>query len=300
MKYQVGLYILVLLGVLCSCNKNKQNTSEKKPNLVTVDSAGQSKDSIVVVDSLVPSSRQFELFAEEIFYHAADSVELKGYLAYNKLDTLPKPGILIVHEWWGHNSYVRERAAQLAEMGYVTFALDMYGNNRLAKHPDDAKHFAMNVMTNLPMAKNRFEAALTILKNNKHVDTTKIAAIGYCFGGSVVLTMANSGENLNAVAAFHSGLELPVSPNKQLKASVLVCNGAADSLISKQSVIAFKKNMKRIHADFKYISYPDAMHAFTSKEADSLGKKFNLPLAYNAKADSLSWIALQRFLQSKL
>ncbi len=233
---------------------------------------------------------------EEVTY-ASDSTNLKGYIAFDENKKGKRPGVLIVHEWWGHNDYVRERADMLAKLGYTAIAVDMYGDGKQANHPDDAGKFAGSVMKNLPVAKNRFNAAVELLKKHESVDGEKIAAIGYCFGGSVALTMANSGFDLDAVAAFHSGVALPVMPNKDLKAQVLVCNGADDPFVSPESVTAFKSALDSIGAKYKYFSYPGAKHSFTSKTADANGEKFNLPLAYNAEADQKSWNSLQELLK---
>ena len=236
------------------------------------------------------------LKGEEVTY-ATDSTQLKGYMAYNKSLKEKRPGILIVHEWWGHNDYVRERADMLAALGYTALAVDMYGDGKQADHPDDAGKFAMSVMTNLPEAEARFNAALELLKQQDSVDPDKIAAIGYCFGGSVALTMANNGADLDAVAAFHSGVQLPVMPNEKLKARVLVCNGGADTFIPKESIESFKQAMDSIGANYQYISYPGVVHSFTSKAADTNGEKFGLPLKYDADADEKSWNSLQAMLK---
>ncbi|KQC29101.1 dienelactone hydrolase family protein [Flagellimonas eckloniae] len=233
---------------------------------------------------------------EEVTY-ASDSTNLKGYVSFDENNQKKRPGILIVHEWWGHNDYVRKRADMLAELGYTAMAIDMYGDGKQANHPDDAGKFAMSVMTNLPEAKARFNAALELLKKQESVDEEKIAAIGYCFGGSVALTMANSGADLDAVAAFHSGVQLPVMPNKGLKARVLVCNGADDPFVSPESVVAFKTAMDSIQAKYEYVSYPGVKHSFTSKDADVNGEKFQLPLVYDADADKKSWESLQILLK---
>lgn len=233
---------------------------------------------------------------EEVTY-AADTTSLKGYIAYNENTTDKRPGVIIVHEWWGHNDYVRQRADMLAELGYTAIAVDMYGDGKQANHPDDAGKFAMSVMSNLPAAEARFNAAMDLLKAHETVDGDKIAAIGYCFGGSVALTMANSGADLDAVAAFHSGVALPVMPNDKLKAQVLVCNGGADPFVGEESVTAFKTAMDSIGANYEYIAYPGVLHSFTSKEADVNGKKFELPLKYDADADKQSWESLQALLQ---
>ena len=229
---------------------------------------------------------------QEVQY-ATDSVQMKGYLAYDENLEGKRPGIIIVHEWWGHNEYVRERAEMLAELGYTALALDMYGEGKLAEHPDDAGKFAMSVITNLPVTTSRFNAAMDVLKNHKSVDQNRTAAIGYCFGGAVVLTMANSGADLDAVVAFHSGVQLPVMPTQDLKAKVLVCNGADDPFIPAETVVAFKSAMDSVGASYEYIEYPGVKHSFTSKAADANGEKFNLPLVYDADADERSWTSMQ-------
>ncbi len=225
--------------------------------------------------------------------YATDSVQMKGYLAFDENLSEKRPGVIIVHEWWGHNDYVRERANMLAELGYTALALDMYGDGKLAQHPDDAGKFAMSVITNFEVTSARFNAALDLLKDHETVDMENIAAIGYCFGGAVVLTMANSGADLDAVAAFHSGVQLPVMPTSDLKAKVLVCNGAEDPFIPPETVTAFKSAMDSVGASYQYIEYPGVQHSFTSKEADVNGEKFNLPLAYDAEADQKSWSSMQ-------
>jgi dienelactone hydrolase len=233
---------------------------------------------------------------EEVSY-SADTTELKGYLAFNENESSKRPGILVIHEWWGHNEYVRERADMLAELGYTALALDMYGDGKQAAHPEDAGKFSGMVMSNMDLASARFDAAVDLLKEHPSVDAEKIAAIGYCFGGSVALTMANAGKDLDAVAAFHSGVQLPVMPGEDLKAKVLVCNGADDPFISPESVTAFKEAMDAVNADYKYIAYEGAVHSFTSKHADANGEKFDLPLKYQKEADEASWDELMTLLQ---
>ena len=226
--------------------------------------------------------------------YSTDSITMKGYIAYNPEDESKRPGILVVHEWWGHNDYARERADMLAEMGYVAFAVDMYGDGKQAEHPDDAMKFVTEVVSNIDEARARFESALATLKAHPNVDPERIGAIGYCFGGSVVLSMANAGYDLDAVAAFHAGLGLPIQPDSgAVKARVLVCNGADDPFIPDEQVSDFKYVMDAAGVDYKYISYPGAVHSFTSKRADGLAEKFGMPLAYNAAADSSSWSEMQ-------
>lgn len=250
---------------------------------------------VPAVTETVEEIVEVNIRGEEVEYQS-DTTLMKGYMAWNEQLTGKVPGIIVIHEWWGHNDYTRERADMLAEMGYVAFAIDMYGEGKQAKHPEEAGKFAGMVMKNMPEAKARFNAAMEVLKSNEQVDPEKIAVIGYCFGGSVALTMANAGADVDAVAAFHSGIALPVPPGEDLKARVLVCNGADDPMVTQEDVIAFKAAMDKAGANYEYIAYENAVHAFTSKGADALGEEFGLPLAYNEEADRKSWEALRSML----
>ncbi len=273
------LSLIMSIGLL-SCNTSTDST----------DTSYDDTESEETMDLAV------KVTGEEVSY-AADEITMNGYLAYNENESEPRPGVLIIHEWWGHNDYVRSRAEQLAELGYVAFALDMYGNGKTASHPDDAGKFSSAVMQNLEGAKARFTEAMNTLKNHPLCDSTKIAAIGYCFGGSVALSMANAGFDLDGVAAFHSGVQLPVMPEPgTLTAQVLVCNGADDPFIQPESVEAFKAAMDETGVPYEYHAYEGAVHAFTNPEADSMGQTFQLPLAYNAEADEQSWQELKDFL----
>ncbi|MCX2744182.1 dienelactone hydrolase family protein [Mangrovivirga sp. M17] len=266
--------------------------------LLIVSSCGQKSDdsgSFEETSEEAAEDMAESIATEEVTYET-DTTSMVGYIAYNESIEDKRPGIIIVHEWWGHNEYVRERADMLAGLGYTAMAIDMYGNGKQAAHPEDAQKFSGMVMSNIDAAQARFKAAMDMLKDHHSVDSSKIAAIGYCFGGSVVLTMANAGMDLDAVAAFHSGVQLPIMPNEDLTAKVLVCNGAADPFVTPESVAAFTSAMDEIKADYKYVAYEGAKHAFTSKGADSLGQKFELPLEYNAEADEQSWDELQELL----
>ncbi len=229
--------------------------------------------------------------------YSSGGVVLKGYLAYDKIVTGARPGVLVVHEWWGQNEYVRKRARMLAEMGYTALALDMYGEGKEATHPDDAAKFSSELMKNFDVAKARFMAAMEFLKKQPTVDPDRIAAIGYCFGGGVVLNMARQGVDLKGVASFHGSLAAvkPAEPG-HVKAKILVLHGADDKFVKPEQIEAFKQEMKAAGADFEFIAYPGAVHGFTNPDADEYGKKFNLPLAYNAEADKKSWEELKKFL----
>ena len=232
---------------------------------------------------------------QEVTY-GAEGTTLKGYLAYDDAVKGKRPGVLVVHEWWGLNDYARKRARMLAELGYTALAVDMYGEGKTAGHPDDAGRFAGELRQNLPLAKARFLAALDFLRQQPTVDPEKIAAIGYCFGGGVVLEMARAGVDLDGVASFHGSLDTanPVTPGK-VKAKVLVLNGADDPFVTPEQIAAFKQEMEAAGVDYRFVNYPGARHSFTNPEADAFGKKFNLPLAYDQEADRKSWQAMQDF-----
>jgi len=229
--------------------------------------------------------------------YTAGGVTLKGYLAYDENVKDKRPGVLVVHEWWGQNEYVRKRARMLAELGYTALALDMYGEGKMAGHPDEAGKFASEVMKNFPVAKDRFLAALEFLKKQPTVDPDRIAAIGYCFGGGVVLNMARQGVDLKGVASFHGSLAVikPEQPTP-IKAAVRVYNGADDKFSTPEQIDALKKEMADQKVNFKFVNYPGAVHSFTNPESTEIGKKFKMPVAYNKAADKASWDDMKVFL----
>jgi dienelactone hydrolase len=239
-----------------------------------------------------------EVQGTEVSYQVGDTT-MKGYLATDPAKKGPRPGILVVHEWWGLNDYARKRARMLAELGYTALAVDMYGNGKQATHPDDAGKFSGELRKNMPVAEARFKAAMELLKSQPSVAGNEIAAIGYCFGGGVVLEMARRGLDLKGVASFHGSLGTaePAQAGK-VKAKVLVLNGDADPFTKPEQITAFKQEMQNAGVDFEFIGYPNAKHSFTNPDADSYGQKFNLPLAYNAEADKKSWAKLQTFFKN--
>lgn len=237
---------------------------------------------------------QAELVTKDINY-SVDGVLMKGYLAYDDSTKGKRPGVLVVHEWWGHNDYARNRARMLAKLGYTAFSLDMYGNGKLADHPKDAGKFSGAIKKDMPLATRRFKAALAELKSHKTTDKNNIAAIGYCFGGGIVLEMARRGIDLKGVVSFHGSLTTSEPAKRgKVKAKVLVLNGQADPFVKPAQINAFKQEMKSAGVDFKFVNYPGAKHAFTNPEADKLGKKFGIPLAYHQQADKKSWQAMQK------
>jgi dienelactone hydrolase len=234
---------------------------------------------------------------EPVDYKAGDTT-LKGYLAYDDALKGKRPGVLVVHEWWGHNEHARDVARKLAETGYVALAVDMYGDGKQANHPQDAGKLAAEVRDNLPVMTQRFDAAHAALARHPLVDAQRIAAVGYCFGGNVVLNMARIGADLRGVASLHGPLAgAEPAQRGRVKAKVLVLNGANDVMVDKASIDAFEKEMKDAGVDYKIVHYPGAKHAFTNPNATKLGKQFNMPIAYHAEADKKSWVELTAFLQ---
>jgi len=234
---------------------------------------------------------------ERTVEYSAQGVVMKGYLAYDENVKGKREGVLVVPEWWGLNDYPRRRARMLAELGYTALAVDMYGGGKVVTTPDEAGKLSSEAMKDLDVTKARFIAALDFLKGQPTVDPNRVAAIGYCFGGGVVLNMARQGVDLKGVVSFHGNLTAvkPAQPGS-VKAKILVLSGGADKFVTPEQVEAFKKEMNSAGADFRVISYPGALHSFTNPDATELGKKFNMPIAYNAKADEGSWSEMKGFL----
>ncbi len=251
---------------------------------------------LLIVLTFCFAGAAFSKLKDKQVEYKADDVTMKGYLVYDDSMKGKRPGVLVVHEWWGLNQYARRRARMLAELGYTALAVDMYGGGKTATHPKDAGKFAAEVTQNMPQEKARFLAAMKLLENEPTVDKKRIGAIGYCFGGGVALQMALLGVDLSGVASFHGSLgSLKSEDASKVKAKLLVCTGAADPFVPKETVEGFKKEMDSAGVDYTLISYEGAQHSFTNPQADENGKKFNLPLAYNKKADEESWNEMKKF-----
>ena len=272
MKPTMAMAILIGVMSVISCNNNNKTPGR------------QSGD----------ETKQPDIKEEAVAY-TADTAHMKSFVTYNENKEGKRPGILVVPEWWGLGDYVRNRAKQLAEMGYIAMAVDMYGDGKTADNPKDAQALSTPFYQNTSLSKNRLDAALNKLKSYAQTDTANIAAIGYCFGGSVVLNAAKLGANLKGVVSFHGGLSGAPADKRLLKAKVLVCHGEIDNFVPAPEVNAFRKGMDSIGADYTFKVYPNSTHAFTNPIADEWGKKFNMPLKYNAVADSASWSDMKAF-----
>lgn len=218
---------------------------------------------------------------------------MKGYLAYDDAKTGPRPGVLVVHEWWGLNDYVRGRARQVAELGYVAFAPDMYGDGQVTRDPKVAGEWAGKVRPELvPRAK----AGLDVLKKQPGVDAQHLGAMGFCFGGSTVLALAYSGEDLKGVVTFHGSL-FPPQDATRIKSSIAILHGEADTFIKPETIVQVKDALEKGKVDWYMVTYAQAVHAFTNPDADS----FRLPgIGYNEKAEKRSWAEMQRFFKERL
>lgn len=277
-------YLILLVASACvACGPAEQGTSQPP------------HDEGAAAPPEAPAAS--DVRGEELSYEIG-GVNLTGFLAYDANQEGQRPGVLVVHEWWGHNDYARMRARMLAEMGYTALALDMYGDGKQADHPEDAQKFMNEVLSNMEAGQARFEAARALLEDHETTDASKTAAIGYCFGGGVVLHMARFGLDLDGVASFHGslGTETPAAAGS-VKSRILVLHGADDPFVAPDVVKAFEQEMADAGADMTFIAYPDTVHSFTNPGATEVGEKFELPLRYSETADKASWAELDRFLR---
>jgi len=224
--------------------------------------------------------------------------QLGSAVLYTNTSGKPKTGVIVIHEWWGLNDYARGRAKQLAELGYAAIAVDMYGNGKVADHPKDAQAFMMAAMMEPEKMNARFQGAKNLLEKNTGLSSNHIYAIGYCFGGGVVLNQARMGTDLAGVASFHGMLDTktPAEVGK-VKAKVLVATGGADPMAPADVVAKFVAEMQNAGVDLQLMTFPGVKHGFTNPDATENGKKFDMPLAYDAYADKTSWEALLKFLK---
>ena len=228
-----------------------------------------------------------------------NGVKLEGYLAFDdqKTSSGKLPGVLIVPEWWGVNDYVKGRAEQIAQLGYVAFVADMYGGGISTTDPKKAGELA-SPFYGKPLMAERARAGLDRLLKNNSVDPRHVAAIGYCFGGSASQVLAYSGAPLVGIVSFHGGL-VPASAEAAAtnKAKFLICHGAVDPFVKKEDLEAFLKSMEDGKFDYQFVSYAHAVHAFTNPNADKAAANGLAGVGYNAAADHRSWKHMKVFLE---
>ena len=238
--------------------------------------------------------------SKKITYKHGDT-DCIGYLAWDDAIEGKRPGIAVFHEFWGLDDYAKRRADQLASMGYVAFAADMYGNGKHVDHPNDARGLMMTLRENVDDWKKRALEALEVLKSQPQCDPSKLAAIGYCFGGSTCQQLAFAGTDLKAIASFHGGLVKPTPEQvKAVKCAVLICNGAADSFIPEMAIKDFKEAMDKNGGKYNFKNYKDALHSFTVPEATETAKKYGIQIGYNKEADEQSWADMKALFKETL
>ena len=273
MKINTLIAITISIAAV-SCNDSKSNVDKS----TTMDS---SKTSMYI--------------KEDSITYSEGGTNMKGYVVYDDQSKAKRPAVLVVHEWWGLGDYTRSRAKQLAELGFIAMAVDMYGDGKNGSNPAEAQALAMPFYKDPQLAYTRLNAAINKIKTYPQTDTSQIAAIGYCYGGNVVLNAAKLGADLKGVVSFHGNLT-GVAPDKQkLKAKILICHGASDKFVKQEEVDAFKHAMDSAGIAYTFKSYPDATHAFTNPASTANGKKFSMPIEYNAAADSSSWNEMKSF-----
>jgi dienelactone hydrolase len=242
---------------------------------------------IAALFALVIATPALADIKEESVSYKDGETTMKGFVVYDTAKSGKRPGLVLVHEWWGITKHMHNEAGRFAREGYTVLIADMYGDAKTADNPKDAGALSSSVMKNPQTMESRFTAARAELAKQPSVDPTRIGAVGYCFGGAVVLNMARAGADLAGVAGFHAslGLNTPAPAPGAVKAKILVLNGADDPFVKKEQYVTFKGDLDAAKADYRVIEYPGAVHAFTNPEATALGQKFNLPLRYDAKAN---------------
>ena len=247
---------------------------------------------LLLLSGLAPALALAAIETKAIEYQQGDT-RLVGYLAIPKDAKGPLPGVLVVHEWKGLNDYAKRRAEQLAELGYVAFAADIYGDGKIAADAKEAGALAGLYKKDRALLRARTAAGLATLKAQPGVVKEKVAAIGYCFGGTAVLELARSGAELAGVVSFHGGLDTPAPQDaKNIRAKVLALHGADDPHVPDEQVAAFEQEMRTAGVDWQLIAYGGAVHGFTNP---ANGNDNSKGAAYNAAADARSWLAMQQF-----
>ncbi len=273
--------LVILIAILSAAISSCRNSSG--------DSATQIQNSDTTAKADTPSIKTADVT------YTFNGKKSRGYVAYDENHKDKMPVIVVIPEWWGLTDYPKSRARQLAALGYFVIAADLYGDGKTASNPQEAMAYTKPYYTNPTLALPAVEAAVARTGSFSQADTSRVVAIGYCFGGFIVLNAAKLGAPLKGVVSFHGDLS-GLQPKKgEIKADILVCQGGADQFVPDMARASFKKSMDSVGAHFSFIEYPGAMHAFTNPGATAMGEKFKLPIAYNGAADTASWKDMQTF-----
>lgn len=275
MKFLKSMVFLSFAGmVLFSCEKKENNVAEEPETEKTITD---------------------ETVSENEISYTFEGKNFKSYVYFKGDTTSLKPVVMVVPEWWGVNDYAKSRAKQLADLGYFAMAVDFYGDGKVADNPGDAQKLATPFYENPKLGKQAYDAAKSELSKFPQADISKMAIIGYCFGGAQALNMARQDADLIGAVSFHGSLMTGVKPNNN-SVKILVLNGEADSFVPAEEIAGFKAEMDSAKIDYKFINYPGAVHAFTNPQSTEVGKKFDLKIAYDKDADEKSWKELEDFL----
>jgi dienelactone hydrolase len=277
----------ILYFFFASCGNNQNSATQPSSDSSKASSMDSAK-------SAVPSIK-----TEEVTY-TSNGHQSKGFVAYDENRQGKLPVVVIIPEWWGLVDYAKSRARQLAELGYFAIAADLFGDGKTASNPQEAMAFTKPYYTNPALTLPAVNDAINKAASFSQADTSRTAAIGYCFGGFVVLNAAKQGSPLKAVVSFHGGLG-GLQPKKgAIRGNILICQGGADQFVLEPEQQAFKKSMDSVGARYTFVVYPGAQHAFSNPNATATGEKYKLPISYNATADSASWKAMQNLFAATL
>ena len=278
MKHTLLIALMGTCFIWTACGGSGSNTSS------TTDTAAAANDTSKVM-----------AIKEESVDITADTTTMKSFVAYDESKSDKRPIVLVVPEWWGVTDFTRSKARQLAQEGYFALVVDMYGNGRTADNPDAAMGYAGGFYKNPQLSTGRLLAALEKAKTYPQADSSKTAAIGFCFGGSMVLNAAKMGAPLDGVVSFHGGLQGVPPAKNTVTSKILVLNGAADPYVPAQDIANFKKQLDSAGVPYTFKDYPGALHAFTNPQADELARKFKMDVGYNEAADRNSWNDMKAF-----
>ena len=247
---------------------------------------------VLLTGFIATFTAQAIVVTETVTYTEAGD-EYTSYISYDDSNNKKRPGVLVVHEWWGLDSYAKKRAEMLAELGYVAFAVDMYGTGKVTDKAEQAKAWMTEATADLEWWRERAMAGIKRLKKHKLVDASDIAAIGYCFGGGTVIQLAYGGVDIDGVVSFHGSLPIAEESSfNKIKTKMLIAHGNADTFVPREIVTRFQDTLDKANADWNMITYGNVRHSFTNPKADTRGMD---ALKYDAQADKDSWKAMQVF-----